>query len=492
MNLRPLLKNPLFWILILGLAFRAVNLSDDFSGHHAWKEVQLAGQAFLFLEEGSIFTPRNFQASPQSMPMPLVSWVVMIFWQVFGVHEWAARLPMVLFSLGAIYYSFRLGSELYSKRVGYLFALFLAVAPMPVYFGQFVGETSLVMLTVIASYYYFVRWCKTGERGLLYLSALFLMVAVVSKYTPAFMLLPPALYIVLRKQDKILETVPALAVVLVPMAVWFRHASQFRPIWHAPSALSVIIPTSQLFNPGFYLSQAVQAAWGANPVVILLALAFLALMKGEKHLFPRLWFLGGLVYVILVMPKSAGNSYYLVLALLPFLLCAAASFDRFVRREYFWPAVLLIVLVSAPLCYVLYSVEYPHAEAGRYLLGKVGQGETIGWVESAAVCYYAQVKCAYVNSLENLRLAEGGTGYAYLGGYRTEHPFSPEKRELVYVVIPSDFEQNYMTGEYRDHLLENYLLEKEITGKTNLFGKGYSLKTEPQYALIYRRYADKD
>ncbi|MFH1786559.1 MAG: glycosyltransferase family 39 protein [archaeon] len=148
-DFRRLVRNPLFWILVLALAFRLVNINAPFTGHHGWKEVQISGMAARFLDEGSWLVPRNFQASPQSGPLPLAAWIIAGFWMVFGIAEWSARLPMMFMGVASVYFIYLLGKEVYSERAGRYSALFLAVSPMAAYFSRITAEISIVTLCTI-------------------------------------------------------------------------------------------------------------------------------------------------------------------------------------------------------------------------------------------------------------------------------------------------------------------------------------------------------
>ena len=57
---------------------------------------------------------------------PMLFWLSSASMQVFGVHDWAYRLPSFLFSLLAIYSTYRLALLFYKKDVALLAALVLA------------------------------------------------------------------------------------------------------------------------------------------------------------------------------------------------------------------------------------------------------------------------------------------------------------------------------------------------------------------------------
>ncbi|MFN3918565.1 MAG: ArnT family glycosyltransferase [Flavobacteriales bacterium] len=56
---------------------------------------------------------------------PLLFWITSLFFKVFGVGEWQYRLPSFLFTLLAVYSTYRLGKLLYNEHTGKLAALLL-------------------------------------------------------------------------------------------------------------------------------------------------------------------------------------------------------------------------------------------------------------------------------------------------------------------------------------------------------------------------------
>ncbi|MFH1786560.1 MAG: hypothetical protein ABH829_02875 [archaeon] len=311
------------------------------------------------------------------------------------------------------------------------------------------------------------------------------MVAALVQYTPLYLFLPIGGYLFWKRRDRIdvRLMLAYLAIVLVPLAAWMSYSSQFRPMWGSSSFVSLV----WLANFGYYVITSARIGWGANPLVAILALYFLVYAKKREDYFTKLWLLGAALYLFGVMPKAMGNNYYVAQTMPVFCFAAGIGLDRIklkFRKEYL---LVLALLVSAPLVYVLYDVEYPYADAGIYLRDRLEAGDTIGWVESAVPCYYAEVLCAYVHPLDNLIRVGEGKNYVDVALGRADLPYAPETRHLKYVVIPSTYEKNYQTEDYGQHLEQNYELEKTIEGKVNLLGGDYRRKTEKEYVRIYRR-----
>lgn len=510
-----ILHNPLFWILLLALFARSIDIDVYFSGHQSVKEVQIGGAALRFMREGNYFTPRHFVTAAQGNAFPLPSYIIMAFWYLFGVHEWAARLPMVLAGVGSVYLLYRImlelngkdlhgenmqGENAHGRKTALIASFFLAVMPMHIYFSRLAGQTSIALFFSLFSIYYFIRWSGSAEFKYGVASAAFLSLAALVRYLPIYLLLPYFLYLWLNKRERVRvrEIVPLAAIAIVPMLVWIVHASQFFPMWALDK--TTFITAKALFHPEILINNIGIVSAGMNPIIILLVLFALyksALNKPmytrrDYRSFPYLWLLStGLLLLSILTRISSGNIYYNVILAPCLAAVAAVGLGRIELDKRKLGAFLgLVLLVSILPTYLFYSVEYPYAEAGLYMKDKLGPGETIGYLESSAICYYADVLCAYVPSLQILQDIEAGS--MYIEGWYPEPlilPYAPEARHIKYVAVPSVNYENYLKQDYKDYLADNYVLEKTVYGKQNILGKNFKKKQEPEYVLIFRNKA---
>src|SRR5207237_3788802 len=49
---------------------------------------------------------------------PLIYWMMAVSYQIFGVHDWSARLPVALSAVALCWLTFRIGAWAFSVRVG--------------------------------------------------------------------------------------------------------------------------------------------------------------------------------------------------------------------------------------------------------------------------------------------------------------------------------------------------------------------------------------
>ena len=88
---------------------------------------------------------------------PLMYWGMATGFQLFGVTEWAARLPIALGVLALLAATFSLGRRLFGARAGFLSALILASAFGPFLCTRILIPDMMVGLWLILGYDFFLR-----------------------------------------------------------------------------------------------------------------------------------------------------------------------------------------------------------------------------------------------------------------------------------------------------------------------------------------------
>jgi 4-amino-4-deoxy-L-arabinose transferase-like glycosyltransferase len=113
-----------FLFFLLGIAYALglfVPLMDNDAGHHA--------NIALHIYQNNDFVNLIDRGGKDYLDKPhLLFWLSAISYYIFGVTAWAYKLPSVLFSIAAIWATYRLGKRLYDKDAGKLAALILASA----------------------------------------------------------------------------------------------------------------------------------------------------------------------------------------------------------------------------------------------------------------------------------------------------------------------------------------------------------------------------
>ena len=88
-----------------------------------------------------------------------------IWTKVGGIGEVWARLPSVIFGILGVFGVYLLGKEMFGKRVALLSALFMALAPLHIYYSQEARMYSMTSFAATLSFYFFWRFLNRGNRG---------------------------------------------------------------------------------------------------------------------------------------------------------------------------------------------------------------------------------------------------------------------------------------------------------------------------------------
>ena len=90
--------------------------------------------------------------------------LVLKFWtQLFGISEIAARSLSVLTGVGTVFVAFLIGKEISNEKLGTIAAVFLATAPLHIYYSQEARMYSLVTFFASLAVYAFLRLKKDAK-----------------------------------------------------------------------------------------------------------------------------------------------------------------------------------------------------------------------------------------------------------------------------------------------------------------------------------------
>ncbi|MFN8302878.1 MAG: glycosyltransferase family 39 protein [Saprospiraceae bacterium] len=189
----------LFCILLIGLALRLFANADQYL--HPWDECYHALVAKNLMShplEPTLVERPAYDFGPDAWccthiwlhKPPLALWLMAGSMGVFGLSEWALRLPSLLLSLVAIGFTWRMGRLLFNAEVGLLAAFLHAIN------GKLIElaagressdhvETCHVVMFQLAMWFVVLDW-KKPENKYAVGFGLFAGLAFLSKWTPAF------------------------------------------------------------------------------------------------------------------------------------------------------------------------------------------------------------------------------------------------------------------------------------------------------------------
>ena len=151
------------------------DIDKPFWGHHDWnsniwtvtaKNNLVRGIACTRLGQSTTSNP-DIPCNQLSFYMnhpPLISWILTVFYALFGYAEWVGRLPLVLFSFGSIFLIYLIGKDLFNPYVGFAACLFAIATPMFQYFGKLINHEPLVLFFNLLAVYSYLEWTKLNQN----------------------------------------------------------------------------------------------------------------------------------------------------------------------------------------------------------------------------------------------------------------------------------------------------------------------------------------
>jgi len=198
-------------ILLLALALRLINLNQPF-----WLDEAIGALAVKDLTLQQLFT--NYLPSDFNPPF---SYLIHFYWgKIFGYSEISLRLPSVIFGVLSIWLIYRLAKLLLpkSKNFPLLASLFLATAPLHIYYSQEARMYSLATFTTILSFWALTSFLKTKQHFLTYIFSTFL--TLLSHYLAWFILPAQLLIVYLSKKSLFKKILSAQIISLLLISPW--------------------------------------------------------------------------------------------------------------------------------------------------------------------------------------------------------------------------------------------------------------------------------
>jgi len=94
---------------------------------------------------------------------PLIYWVMMAGYRVFGVNEWGARIGSAVAGIGSCLMVFAIGTAMFGRRAGMVSAIVAATTLLIVIEGRTATADSLLLFTILVMFFGFWR-IHTGHR----------------------------------------------------------------------------------------------------------------------------------------------------------------------------------------------------------------------------------------------------------------------------------------------------------------------------------------
>lgn len=223
--------------IFVGLSLRIHNLDSPPIGYHNMKEIEYLSEAreffyhddylhrrISFLGMMSPTGPDNFEEYVQ---LPIIPWLTLLTWKIFGIHLWLPRMIIVLFSLGSIPLSYYLFNELTEKKeISVVAAFLMAIMPLAVFFGRNIQPETPALFFILLTSYYYLRWTKNLSPKYLLVSLIAFSISGLFKYTFMIFAIPLLFLFPFDKiknetnKKKLLRQIPLIILSISPLFLW--------------------------------------------------------------------------------------------------------------------------------------------------------------------------------------------------------------------------------------------------------------------------------
>ncbi len=191
-----------------------------------WDEARNGLNALEMLRNGDWLNyyyagePDNWNAKP-----PLLIWLIALSFRCFGYHELSLRLPTLLASLLCIHYLFRLVSLFKSQY--YALLVCLCLLGVSGFMGVHVAKTAdfdvLLLGFILGGLYHLTGYAFSGQRQSIYMAALFLALAGLTKGFTVLMVFPALVaytWLTFDKNKWNFDLLVACLLIVLGMVAW--------------------------------------------------------------------------------------------------------------------------------------------------------------------------------------------------------------------------------------------------------------------------------
>ncbi len=295
---------------------------------------------------------------------PMLFWLSGLSMFIFGVHDWAYRLPSVLFSILAIYATYRLALLYYKKEIAMLSAMVLAASQALFLMNHDVRADTMLMGWVICSIWQLAEWYISQKKIHFILAFIAIAGGMLTKgpiafFVPVFAFLP---HFVLRREWKQLfrwEYIVGLfiiALLLLPMNIGLYRQFDMHPgkivggnysksglrfyYWTQSFGRYTGENTNREMNQFTFLLQ--NMLWSFLPWIIFF---LIALVLEIKTLFQQKFTLsheqewittGGFILTYCVLARSQAQLPHYIFVVFPFAAIVTAKFLYALFFEHKW------------------------------------------------------------------------------------------------------------------------------------------------------------
>ncbi|WP_457639858.1 ArnT family glycosyltransferase [Persephonella sp.] len=268
--------------------------------------------------ENKNFLDIYFNYEPRFNKPPMTYWLVAFSYMLFGVNEFATRLPIVLTAIGSNILVYLIGKELYGRTVGLLSAGVMAFSFQFVINSRYASpEVPLTFFFTLTLYLFIVGYRRKNFLYIL-LSYISLGLVVLTKGFPYIIVIGGIVIVYLLfenrfqikpflKDLKFIHMEVGLPLVFVIGLSWYvymymKFGQDFLDVTLKETVKRAVAKKDHDFGKYFFYFPVI--LWGFLPYSLFFYYSFVRLIKDRKKelLFPTVWF--GVMFVIFTIAKG--------------------------------------------------------------------------------------------------------------------------------------------------------------------------------------------
>ncbi len=257
-----------------------------------------------------------YNYEPRFNKPPMTYWLVYLSFLIFGVSEFAVRLPIVLLALGSIFLTYRIGKKLYSTKVGIASAAVMAFSFQFVINSRYASPEIPLTFFFTATLYFFISGYIRKDWRFIILSYIFLGLTVLTKGYPYIIVIGGIIFLFLLIESsfnlkeffnnlKFLRIHIGIPLVIFIGFSWYvymyiKFGSQFLDVTLNETLRRAFHKQSKPLDIFFYIPVII---WGFLPYSLPFFYSLLSIKGNIKKLaFPISWFI--VMFIIFTVAKG--------------------------------------------------------------------------------------------------------------------------------------------------------------------------------------------
>lgn len=381
-------------ILLFGLLIRLYKIGNPIADWHSWRQADTASVTRTYLQKGiNLLYPKYHDISSiqtgifnskgyRFVEFPIYNGIHAILvktFPFFSLEIWG-RLLSIFSALVSTVFVYLIGKRFIGKAGGLLSAFFFAFLPFNIYFTRVILPEPMGVAFGLISIWLFIKFVDNEKQWALYLSGIFMALAMLIK--PFFFFyLVPLLYLAIRKYG--ISRIIGNAKVLITFLIFFNLSLAPFFLWRIwINQFPAGIPFFEWafngdrirFRPSFWrwifgerLGHLILGSWGLVPFTF-------GLISKKKDYFIHFFLLGMFFYVTVFATASVRHDYYQIITIPAISLAVAGGtlylwnekkLNQILTRLFLVFAVFIGLVTSGVQIKEFYKVNHPEIiEAG--------------------------------------------------------------------------------------------------------------------------------